>query len=209
MFVATGNGNGNSSSDPEYGDTVVKLNASASPLDFWAPPNWQTLDSTDADLGSSLPTLLPGGYVFQSGKDGNGYLVNGASLGHVSAPAREVAGLCSGGSFGGSVYDPANSTLYVTCSGGLKALTLTCRLSALAHGQSRIRRDLLRHRAADDRGRPRLEREPLERNALRARPHHRRDEEPLLDSRGGLGRQPLRHPERRRRAGCSWPAAIR
>jgi hypothetical protein len=123
--VATGNGNGNSSSDPEYGDTVVKLSASASPLDFWAPPNWQTLDNTDADLGSSLPTLLPGGYVFQTGKDGNGYLVNGASLGHVSAPAREVAGLCSGGSFGGSVYDPVNSTLYVTCSGGLKALTLT------------------------------------------------------------------------------------
>jgi outer membrane protein assembly factor BamB len=123
VFVATGNGNGNSSSDPEYGDTVVKLNSAASPLDFWAPPNWQNLDNTDADLGSSLPTLLPGGYVFQSGKDGNGYLVNGAALGHVSAPARQVS-VCSGGSFGGSVFDPSNSTLYVTCSGGLKALTI-------------------------------------------------------------------------------------
>ncbi len=123
VFLATGNGAGNSTSNPEYGDTVVKLNATATPLDFWAPPNWQSLDSSDADLGSSMPTLLPGGYVFQSGKDGNGYLVNGAALGHVSAPTRQVS-VCSGGSFGGSVYDPANSTLYVTCSGGLKALTL-------------------------------------------------------------------------------------
>ncbi len=124
VFIATGNGNGDSSSDPEYGDSVVKLNASASPLDWWAPPNWQALDSGDADLGSSLPTLLPGGYVFQSGKDGNGYLISGAALGHVSSPARQVSGFCSGGSFGGSVYDGANSTLYVTCSGGLKALSL-------------------------------------------------------------------------------------
>ena len=64
VFVATGNRNGNSTSNPEYGDSVVKLNASASPLDWWAPPNWQSLDASDADLGSSMPTLLPGGFVF-------------------------------------------------------------------------------------------------------------------------------------------------
>ena len=123
-FVATGNGNGNSSSDPEYGDSVVKLNASASPLDWWAPPNWQSLDSSDADLGSSMPSLLPGGFLFQSGKDGNGYLLNGAGLGHVSSAAAEASGFCSGGSFGGSVYDPASSTIYAACAGGLRALSL-------------------------------------------------------------------------------------
>jgi hypothetical protein len=72
-----------------------------------------------------MPTLLPGGYVFQSGKDGNGYLLAGAALGHVSSPARQVSGFCGGGSFGGSVYDSGNSTLYVTCSSGLKALSVT------------------------------------------------------------------------------------
>ena len=63
VYVATGNGSGDSTSDPDYGDSVVKLNASASPLDWWAPPNWQSLDSSDLDLGSSLPTLLPGASV--------------------------------------------------------------------------------------------------------------------------------------------------
>jgi polyvinyl alcohol dehydrogenase (cytochrome) len=124
VFVATGNGHGNSTSDPEYGDSVVKLNASASPLDWWAPPNWQLLDSSDADLGSSMPSLLPGGFLFQSGKDGNGYLLNAAGLGHVSSAAAEAPGFCSGGSFGGSVYDPANSSVYAACAGGLRALSL-------------------------------------------------------------------------------------
>jgi polyvinyl alcohol dehydrogenase (cytochrome) len=124
VFVATGNGRGDSSSDPAYGDSVVKLNASASVLDWWAPPDWQTLDTSDADLGSSIPTLLPGGYVFQSGKDGNGYLLNGAHLGNVSSPVAQASGFCSGGSFGGSLYDAANSTIYAACSGGVRALTL-------------------------------------------------------------------------------------
>jgi outer membrane protein assembly factor BamB len=121
VLIATGNGTSSDPNNPDYGDSVVKLNASAQPLDWWAPTNWQALDSSDADLGSSMPTLLPGGYLFQSGKDGNGYVVNGGSLGHVSAAP--FSGPCGGGSFGGSVYDPANSTIYATC-GGLKALSL-------------------------------------------------------------------------------------
>ena len=124
VFVATGNGNGSSTSDPDNGDSVVKLNASAARLDWWAPPNWQSLDSSDADLGSSMPTLLPGGLLFQSGKDGNGYVLNGGGLGHVSSAAVEASGFCPGGSFGGSVYDPANSTIYAACVGGLRALSL-------------------------------------------------------------------------------------
>jgi outer membrane protein assembly factor BamB len=121
VFIATGNGKSTNPSNPDYGDSVVKLNASGSVLDWWAPTNWQSLDSGDADIGSSMPTLLPGGYLFQSGKDGKGYVLNGASLGHVGAPAAEIG--CGGGSFGGSVYDPADSTIYATC-GGLKAFTL-------------------------------------------------------------------------------------
>jgi polyvinyl alcohol dehydrogenase (cytochrome) len=123
VFVATGNGIGNSTSDPEYGDSVVKLSALASPLDWWAPLNWQSLDASDADLGSSMPTLLPGNFLLQSGKDGNGYVLNGAGLGHVSSAVAETL-VCSGGNFGGSVYDPANSTIYAACTFGLRALSL-------------------------------------------------------------------------------------
>lgn len=124
-FVATGNGNGDTTTDPEYGDSVVELNSLATPLDSWSPPDWQALDSGDLDLGSSMPTLLPGGYVFQSGKDGNGYLLNGAALGGVASPVAEASGFCAGGvSDGGSVYDSADSTVYAACSAGLKALSL-------------------------------------------------------------------------------------
>jgi hypothetical protein len=122
VFIATGNGKGDTSSNPDYGDSVVKLNASASPLDWWAPSNWKSLDSSDTDLGSSMPTLLPGGYLFQSGKDGKGYVLNGANLGNVSSAPFSAS--CGGGSYGGSVYDPANSTIYATC-GGLRAQSIS------------------------------------------------------------------------------------
>ena len=36
----------------------------------------------------------------------------------------EASGFCSGRSYGGSVYDPANSTIYAACSAGLRALSL-------------------------------------------------------------------------------------
>jgi outer membrane protein assembly factor BamB len=121
VFIATGNGTSSNLTNPDFGDAVVKLNSAGSVLDWWAPTNWHSLDSSDADLGSSMPTLLPGGYLFESGKDGKGYVLNGANLGHVSSAAFSAS--CGGGSFGGSVYDAANSTIYATC-GGLKALSL-------------------------------------------------------------------------------------
>jgi outer membrane protein assembly factor BamB len=124
VFIATGNGIGNSTSDPQYGDSVVRLNAFASPVDWWAPANWHSLDSSDADLGSSMPTLLPGGFLFQTGKDGNGYLLNGAGLGGVSSALETVSAFCTGGSFGGSVYDSASAAIYVACGSRLRALSL-------------------------------------------------------------------------------------
>ncbi len=123
VFIATGNGFDNSTLDPQFEDSVVKLDAFAHALDSWTPLNWQALDAVDADLGSSMPTLLPGGFLFQSGKDGNGYELNGAGLGGVTSPAATVS-LCSGGSFGGSVYDTADSSLYVTCGNRLRALSI-------------------------------------------------------------------------------------
>jgi outer membrane protein assembly factor BamB len=123
-FVATGDGTSTSPTDPQFGSSVVRLNAAASPLDWWAPPNWMSLDASDLDLSSGMPTLLPGGYLFQSGKDGNGYLLNGANLGHVSSPAAGVPSFCPRGSYGGSVFDPANSTIYAACQTGLKGLRL-------------------------------------------------------------------------------------
>lgn len=128
IYAATGNGfsSTNSFNPPssfDYSETVLKLSPTlGTPLDYWAPTNWQSLDAGDTDLGSSEPLPLPGGLLFQAGKDGNAYLVRTSSMGWVGAPAGELPGMCGGGTFGGAVY--AAGTIYVACTSGLQALSV-------------------------------------------------------------------------------------
>ena len=69
LVVATGNGPYNGSTD--FGDSVVVLTPDASRMvGHYTPPNASELESSDADLGSTSPGLLPGGYAVQGGKDG-------------------------------------------------------------------------------------------------------------------------------------------
>jgi outer membrane protein assembly factor BamB len=120
LFAATGNGF-SSSNTPDFQESVLKLDAKLKLLAHWTPSNWKALDTSDQDLGSSEPLPLPNGLLFQIGKDGIGRLLRGA-LG----PAGQVfsASVCgSGGSFGASLY--AAGTIYVPCSGGLVALSLS------------------------------------------------------------------------------------
>lgn len=114
-------GNGGSGTSYGYQESVVKLDPSMNLLDHWAPSTWQSLDSGDVDLGSSAPVLLPGGLVFQIGKQGIGYLLSASSLGGTGASPLYQASVC-GGSWGGAVYDAG--IIYVTCSSGLRALAL-------------------------------------------------------------------------------------
>jgi outer membrane protein assembly factor BamB len=118
IWISTGNGNSGSTFD--FSESVIKLDANLNQLDWWAPTNWQALDSGDIDLGSSMPVLLPGGLVFEIGKGGTGYLLNGSSLGHIGGEIFQ-AGVCSG-SWGGGIY--VAGVIYVTCSDGLHALSL-------------------------------------------------------------------------------------
>jgi hypothetical protein len=63
IFTATGNG----SFDParhNWADTVLALHPDGSgahgdPLDTWTPQDFDRLDAEDADLGSTLPAVLP------------------------------------------------------------------------------------------------------------------------------------------------------
>ena len=69
LVVATGNGPYNGSTD--FGDSVIVLTPDASRMvGHYTPPNQAQLDSGDADLGSTSPGLLPGGFAVQGGKDG-------------------------------------------------------------------------------------------------------------------------------------------
>jgi drug/metabolite transporter (DMT)-like permease/outer membrane protein assembly factor BamB len=118
VWAATGNSPG-----PPFGnqESVVKLSPDTlqGGLNHWAPPNWQSLDYGDTDLASSEPLLLPGGLVFQIGKEGVGYLLDASNL---AAGPVDQHSVCSGGSYGGGIV--INSVMYVTCTDGIRALAL-------------------------------------------------------------------------------------
>jgi outer membrane protein assembly factor BamB len=94
-FVATGNTFG-AGGVWSGGEAIIRLQPgpvfSGSPVDYWAPTNWQNLDNSDTDLGGSGPVLLdvpgatPSSLVLALGKDGNAYLLDRNNLGGVSAP---------------------------------------------------------------------------------------------------------------------------
>jgi len=69
IYVATGNGRWDGRAN--WGDAAIALDSSGtSILDNYTPTNTDELSSRDADLGSTSPALLGGGYIAQGGKDG-------------------------------------------------------------------------------------------------------------------------------------------
>jgi hypothetical protein len=79
ILVATGNGQFDGATF--WGNSVLELTPDASRLlHNWTPVNQAQLSSSDTDVGSTAPALLPptGGYrlAVQGGKDGNLYLLN-------------------------------------------------------------------------------------------------------------------------------------
>lgn len=69
IYVATGNGRWDGRT--YWGDAVIVIDSSATKiLDNYTPTNTDELNARDADLGSTSPVLLGGGYVLQGGKDG-------------------------------------------------------------------------------------------------------------------------------------------
>jgi outer membrane protein assembly factor BamB len=68
IFVATGDGKWDGRVN--WGDATIALDSSATKIvDNYTPSNTEELDSRDADVGSTSPVLLAGGYVAQGGKD--------------------------------------------------------------------------------------------------------------------------------------------
>jgi hypothetical protein len=61
VFVATGNGNYNANGGGNnWGDSIIELNANlTSTVDSYTPTTYSSLDSADADLGSTAPVILP------------------------------------------------------------------------------------------------------------------------------------------------------
>lgn len=136
VYATTGNPN---PSEPtvhpatvyDYSDSVVELDLAqdfvalpgvepSSPLGWFEPPNWEEESNNDLDLSSAGAELLPGGVLFQAGKDGVGYLIDESTM-STGAPAVDHHEVCGGhGSFGGDAY--ADGTLYIPCTTGIQAL---------------------------------------------------------------------------------------
>ncbi len=87
-FIATGNTG--STTRWSGGEAIIRFQPS--PIfsgltnDYWAPPNWATLDSEDLDIGGSGPLIVdvpgatPSKLVVALGKDGNAYLLDRTNL---------------------------------------------------------------------------------------------------------------------------------
>ena len=129
---ATGNGVGVDgcpsdtidSSHPYRGvDGILKLASDMSLFQYWAPSDWGTLSCSDTDIGSTGPSVVGSGLLFQGGKNGRGYLVNGTNLGGKGAEVGAAGGVsvCGGELFGGNGFDAATGNIYAPCGGILAA----------------------------------------------------------------------------------------
>lgn len=90
VYLTTGNGSFNGTT--QFGESFLKLTntgAALSRVDWFTPFDWNTnLNARDADLGSGGVLLIPGTtLLFSGGKAGRLYLVDGANMGHIVAPA--------------------------------------------------------------------------------------------------------------------------
>lgn len=117
LLVATCNAESQGKFD--YANADIRLSPNLKQLDYWAPAEWKALSAADADVGSIGPALLAGGLVFQSGKNGAGYLLQADHLGGIGGQ-RFSAAAHRGGAYGGTAYRPP--LLYVPCRSGVVAL---------------------------------------------------------------------------------------
>jgi outer membrane protein assembly factor BamB len=148
IYFATGNGRYNANAGGhDWSESVLALNPDVTtldgePLDSYTPDNYQQLDDTDADLGSTSPALIPmpatSNYrhvAAQSGKEGKIALLNLDNLsgqggpGHIGGELQKID-VPQGGEVltTPAVWvNPADGTswLFVTNDSGIAGLQVT------------------------------------------------------------------------------------
>ena len=83
VYTVTGNGSWDGTQD--FGETILKANATLGLQDWFTPSNWDKgLNASDLDLTASGPVLLLNtSLVLSGGKDGDLRLVNTGDMGHL------------------------------------------------------------------------------------------------------------------------------
>ncbi|HET9058727.1 MAG TPA: hypothetical protein VFN61_02315, partial [Acidimicrobiales bacterium] len=123
LLVADGNGANTSTYNGT--DGVIELSPNFSSVQYFAPSDWQSLNSGDTDLGSESPAVLPNNQALQVGKDGVGYLISTTNPGGVGAQLYS-AQLCSAtedAAFGNTAVN--GEIVYVPCSDGITAVSVS------------------------------------------------------------------------------------
>ena len=125
LYVATGNSF--QESTPDHSESVISLSPTLQENSFWRAADWSGLNNGDIDLGSFGPLQLNNsqfsqynGLIFQSGKNGQGYLLQASNL---SAPPLFSAGVCGAEVMGGAAYVPP--FIYVGCTRELTEIRLS------------------------------------------------------------------------------------
>jgi outer membrane protein assembly factor BamB len=151
VYLTTGNTFG--ASNWSGGEALLRFAAGplTTPLDYWAPANWLSLDNSDLDIGGSGPLLVdvpgatPSQLALALGKDGNAYLLDRGNLRAVGAPVAQAQ--VSGNVIiqAAATYHTAQGTYFVFCDifGSLSAVriaannppTMTTAWSASEHGR--------------------------------------------------------------------------
>ena len=130
LFITTGN-TFNANNDWSDGEAILRLKPglahSLATKDYFTPANWQSLDNSDADLGSTeaLPLTVGGkARLIAMGKDGNAYLVSRVTLGGIGAQIATAKVSNNGIITAPAVYNTTTSTLVaftsysgLSCSG--------------------------------------------------------------------------------------------
>src|ERR1700726_4847783 len=80
FYVTTGNSFNTNASHYDDSNSVIALSPALAVTGTFAPTDWAASNGDDGDLGSTGPTLVGNGLVFQVGKPGIGYLVAAAPL---------------------------------------------------------------------------------------------------------------------------------
>jgi len=119
LYVATGNGTPYDRVDDS--DSVLRLSPDLTTEGLFTPANFEALSAGDQDLGSTEPAQLPGGLIFQVGKEGVGYVLDGTGLGGTGGELTS-SDVCEGG-FGGDAVD--GDTVVFSCYNSLRAVQIT------------------------------------------------------------------------------------
>lgn len=118
VYVSVGNGS-TTQGNWDHTDSILRLSPTLQLKDGFAPTRWQQDNSSDDDLGSMGPTLLPGGLIFIEGKSGAAYLLQENKLGGVGGQIQTL-NVCNGEAMGGTAS--TGTQIFVPCSDGLRQL---------------------------------------------------------------------------------------